>query len=144
MFRMTADGFEVFLVHPGGPFWAGKDADAWTVPKGEFGSDEEPLTAAQREFIEETGFIPQGPFLELGSVAQKSGKVVLAWAFAGNCNPQDLRSNTCEIEWPPRSKRFMTIPEVNRGEWFTPSAARTYLRAAQHLFLSRLEDHLRK
>lgn len=144
MFRMAAEGFEVFLVHPGGPFWAKKDAGAWTVPKGEFQGDEEPLAAAQREFVEETGFLAQGPFLELGSVTQKSGKVVLAWAFAGDCNPADLKSNTCEIEWPPRSKRLMTIPEVDRGEWFTPSVARTYLRMEQHLFLSRLEEKLRE
>jgi len=144
MFRTNADSFEVFLVHPGGPFWAKKDAGAWTVPKGEIENDEEPLVAAQREFTEETGFIARGPFLELGSVTQKSGKVVLAWAFEGDCDPAELRSNTCEIEWPPRSKRLVTIPEVDRGAWFTPSAAGTYLRAEQHAFLSRLEEKLRE
>ncbi|WP_231966700.1 NUDIX domain-containing protein [Terriglobus roseus] len=144
MFRKRAEVFEVFLVHPGGPFWAKKDVGAWTVPKGEFTNDEGPLAAAQREFIEETGFIPQEPFLELGSVTQKSGKVVFAWAFEGDCDPADLRSNTCEIEWPPRSKRLVTIPEVDRGQWFTPSVAKTYLRTEQHAFLSRLEDLLRQ
>lgn len=144
MFRKREEDIEVFLVHPGGPFWAKKDAGAWTVPKGEIENDEEPLATAEREFTEETGFIARGPFFELGSVTQKSGKVVLAWAFEGDCDPEDLKSNTCQIEWPPRSKRLVTIPEVDRGEWFTPSVARTYLRAEQHAFLSRLEEKLRQ
>lgn len=142
MFRKKAESIEVFLVHPGGPFWVKKDPGAWTVPKGEIENDEEPLATAQREFIEETGFTAQGPFVELDSVTQKSGKIVLAWAFEGDCNPEDLRSNTCKIEWPPRSKRLVTIPEVDRGEWFSLTTARAYIRAEQLAFLSRLEEKL--
>ena len=144
MFREKGAGIEVFLVHPGGPFWAKKDEGAWTVPKGEFKDGEEPLAAARREFTEETSFVADGPFFELGTIRQKSGKTVLGWAFAGDCDPAQLVSNTCEVEWPPRSKRRMVIPEVDRGAWFTLTEAARFLRVEQHPFLARLEERLRE
>jgi predicted NUDIX family NTP pyrophosphohydrolase len=101
MYRWANDGPEVFLVHPGGPLWAKEDRGAWTLPKGEYEADEDPLVAAQREFREETGFLPSGILIELGFVRQKSGKVVIAWAFEGDCDPVKLVSNTCTIECPP-------------------------------------------
>ena len=130
-------------MHPGGPFWAKKETGAWTLPKGEFGTNEEPLAAAQREFHEETGFTAAGPYLELGSVRQKSGKIVLAWAFAGDCAPQRLISNTCEIKWPPRSGKRMVIPEVDRGSWFSLQGAANFIREEQRELLTRLEQRLR-
>lgn len=144
LFRYRQKSLEVFLVHPGGPFWAHKDEGAWTIPKGEFEDDEEPLAAARREFTEETGFVADGPFVELGSIRQKSGKFVLAWTCTGDCDPGALVSNTCEIEWPPRSKRRLVIPEVDRGAWFGIGDAHRFLRAEQHPFLTRLEEHLRR
>jgi predicted NUDIX family NTP pyrophosphohydrolase len=138
MFRRLRDGLEVFLVHPGGPLWAKKDQGAWTLPKGEYGSDENPLSAAQREFEEETGFSATGDFLELGTIKQKSGKVVTAWAFEGDCDPDKLTSNTCEIEWPPRSGRRLEIPEVDRGRWFSLEEARSYIREEQRPLLDAL------
>ena len=111
MFRRLKGELQVFLAHPGGPLWASKDRGAWTVPKGEYGKEEDPLAAAQREFKEETSFEAAGEFLSLGTVQQKSGKRVTAWAFEGDCDPAELVSNTCEIEWPPRSRRHIEIPE---------------------------------
>lgn len=138
MYRRSTTGLEVFLVHPGGPLWSGKDHGAWTIPKGEYESDEDPLVAAQREFEEETGFPVTGHFLELGTVKQKSGKVVTAWAFEGDCDPDKLRSNTCKIEWPPRSGRRLEIPEVDRGRWFYMEEARGYIREEQRPLLDNL------
>jgi predicted NUDIX family NTP pyrophosphohydrolase len=138
MYRQNAGVPEVFLVHPGGPFWAKKDEGAWTIPKGEYADDEPALEAAQREFVEETGFLVKGPFLDLGNIRQAGGKIVTGWAFAGDCDPSTLVSNTCIIEWPPRSKREIEIPEVDRGQWFSIAEARTYLRETQHPFLDRL------
>jgi predicted NUDIX family NTP pyrophosphohydrolase len=140
MYRVRSGNVEVFLVHPGGPFWAQKDAGAWTVPKGEYSAEEEAFAAAQREFHEETSFVAEGPFLALGEIQQKGGKIVIAWAFEGDCNPSDLQSNTCVIEWPPRSKREMVIPEVDRGDWFTEDEARERIREEQRTFLSRLNE----
>src|SRR5215218_9631405 len=115
MYRRRPDGVEVFLVHPGGPFWAKKDAGAWSIPKGEFDSaSENPLDAAWREFEEETGVVPTGEFLELGSVRQRSGKIVSAWAFEGDCDASAIRSNTFTIDWPPRSGKQQSFPEVDR------------------------------
>ena len=142
MFRETGQLHEVFLVHPGGPYWAKKDAGAWTVPKGEYDDGEESLGAARREFTEETGFIAYEPFLPLGSVRQKSGKIVEAWAFRGDCDSSQLVSDTCEIEWPPRSGRHITIPEVDRGAWFRPADALVYLREEQRPFIARLHELL--
>src|SRR5882757_5852833 len=138
MFRTSNDQLEVFLVHPGGPLWAKKDKGAWTIPKGEYEQDENPLVAARREFEEETGFQATGEFVDLGSIKQKSGKVVNAWAFEGDCDPAKLTSNTCEIEWPPRSGRRLEILEVDRGRWFSTNEASEYIREEQREFLQRL------
>jgi predicted NUDIX family NTP pyrophosphohydrolase len=138
MFRGLSDELEIFLVHPGGPVWAKKDKGAWTIPKGEYDADESPLAAAQREFEEETGFPSAGEFIDLGSIKQKSGKIVTAWAFEGDCDPDKLTSNTCEIEWPPRSGRRLEIPEVDRGRWFNIDEARRYIRSEQEELLDRL------
>ena len=142
MYRRRENGVEVLLVHPGGPFWAKKDRGSWTLPKGEHEVDEYPLETAQREFQEETGFLASGNFIELGSVRQKSGKIVVAWAFEGDCDPAKLESNTCEIEWPPHSGKRMEIPEIDRGRWFGFAEAREYIRAEQGGLLERLERRL--
>lgn len=142
MFRRHTAELEVFLVHPGGPYWAKKDEGAWTLPKGEYEIGEEPLAAAKREFREETGFGAHAPFIELGSVQQKSGKVVRAWAFEGDCDPTQLVSNTCQIEWPPRSGKRVEIPEVDRGGWFTLAQAATLIREEQRPLLLRLQQEL--
>ena len=138
MYRKSLNKIEVFLVHPGGPYWSKKDEGSWTIPKGEYESDEEPLAAAVREFQEETGFNASKPFLELGSVTQKSGKIVTAWAFEGDCDPTKLVSNTCEIEWPPRSKKKLVIPEIDRGDWFTLKRAKKAIRIEQRPLLEAL------
>jgi predicted NUDIX family NTP pyrophosphohydrolase len=139
MYRREQDGIEVFLVHPGGPYWAKKDQGAWTIPKGEHGDDdEEPFAAAKREFFEETGFNADGEFLSLGEARQKGGKLVTAWAFLGDCDPAELRSNTCEIEWPPKSGRRLQIPEIDRGRWFGMNEARRYIRPELDVLLLRL------
>ena len=143
MYRTKNGALEVFLAHPGGPFWARKDQGAWTLPKGEYGSDEEPLAAAQREFHEETGFNVVGPFIDLGSVQLKSGKIVKAWAFEGDCDPDQLHSNTCEIEWPPRSGTRLEIPEIDRGLWLTIAEAKVKIRAELCELLSRLDSLIR-
>ena len=132
------DALEVLLVHPGGPFWRGKDLGAWTLPKGEF-TDEEPLAAARREFVEETGVTPEGPFLALTPVRQKAGKLVHAWAFAGDCDPDAITSNTFRMEWPPRSGKFAEFPEVDRAAFFSLPAARAKILAAQVPLLDELE-----
>jgi predicted NUDIX family NTP pyrophosphohydrolase len=137
MFRRR-EVLEVFLVHPGGPFWAKKDA--WTIPKGEYDPPEAALDAALREFQEETGFEPHGPFVELGETRQPSGKIVTAWAFEGDCDPAALHSNTCFVEWPPRSGKQMEIPEVDRGAWSTIERARPRIFKGQEKFLDRLAE----
>jgi predicted NUDIX family NTP pyrophosphohydrolase len=142
MYRKASDAIEVFLVHPGGPYWSKKNEGFWTIPKGEYETDEEPLVAAIREFKEETGFNAFDPFIDLGSVKQKTGKIVVAWAFEGNCEPADLVSNTCEIEWPPHSGKKIVISEVDRGAWFSFDRAREFLRIEQILLLNRLVQQL--
>jgi predicted NUDIX family NTP pyrophosphohydrolase len=133
-------GTEVLLVHPGGPFWARKDLGAWSIPKGEVGEAEDPRACALREFAEETGGrLPDGALEQLGSVTLKSGKVVLAFAVAGDPAPARVRSNTFELEWPPRSGRMQEFPEVDRAEWFALAAARGKLNPAQAEFVDRLE-----
>jgi predicted NUDIX family NTP pyrophosphohydrolase len=143
MYRRRGGAIEVFLVHPGGPFWANKDQGAWGVPKGEYEAGEDPLDAARREFTEETGFAAEGEFLELGTIQQRGGKIVIAWAFEGDCDPTKLKSNTCEVEWPPRSRKMITIPEVDRGQWFTMSGAHEFMREDQHPLLDRLAEVLK-
>ena len=142
MYRRRNGQVEVFLVHPGGPFWAKKDMGAWSICKGEYAENELPLEAAKREFQEETGFTAQGSFLELGVVQQASGKIVSAWAFEGDCDPGKLVSNHCQVEWPPRSGRMIKIPEVDRGGWFSIEAARERILKAQEPFLDRLSQML--
>jgi predicted NUDIX family NTP pyrophosphohydrolase len=140
--RRSDSGIEVFLVHPGGPFWAKKDLGAWSIPKGQYGDDEEPFSAAKREFEEETGFVPQGQFIELGEVKQPGGKVVIAWAVEQEFDPEQLRSNTLRMEWPPRSGRQIEVPEVDRACWFTVADARKKLLSGQLPFLDKLLAHL--
>ena len=142
MYRKREEGIEVFLVHPGGPMWVRKDQGSWTLPKGEYEGKEDALDAARREFHEETGFVASGSFIELGSVRQKSGKIVIAWAFEGDCDPAALVSNTCEIEWPPRSRKLLEIPEIDRGRGFGLAEAREYIRAEQVALLNTLEGTL--
>ena len=130
---------EVLLVHPGGPFWAKRDAGAWSIPKGEYADDEDPQACALREFEEEIGTpLAAGELVELGSVRQRSGKVVTAWAAEGDLDPAGIRSNTFELEWPPRSGRVREFPEVDRAAWFSLEEAREKLIAAQAELLSRL------
>ena len=140
LYRKRAGNLEVFLVHPGGPFWAKRDAGAWTIPKGEIGTDEAPLAAARRETAEETGFAPDGDFVELPAVRQKAGKLVHAWAIEADCDPAQLRSNSFSMEWPPRSGRMTDFPEVDRGAWFGLAEARERLLEAQHPFLDALRS----
>jgi predicted NUDIX family NTP pyrophosphohydrolase len=143
LYRLTGEGPEVLLVHPGGPFWAKRDDGAWSIPKGEYGEDDEPLASALREFEEETGApLEPGELLELGSVKQKSGKVVVAWAIRGDLDADAIHSNTFAMEWPPRSGRTAEFPEVDRAAWFDPPAARRKLVAAQAAFVDRLLEHL--
>jgi len=136
-------GTEVLLAHPGGPFWARKDLGAWSIPKGELDEGEDARAGALREFAEETGtHLPEGALEELGSVRQKSGKVVVAFAVEGDLDPATLRSNTFEAEWPPRSGRIQAFPEIDRAEWFDLDAAREKLNPAQAAFVDRLEELL--
>lgn len=142
MFRRRGGALEVLLAHPGGPFWSRRDAAAWTLPKGEIGPGEEPLAAARREFAEETGFASAPPFVPLGELRQKSGKRITAWAFEGDADPATLASNTFEMEWPPRSGRTRSFPEIDRVAWFDPGAARAKLIAGQVPFIDALEAWL--
>ena len=138
MFRRRGATLEVLLGHPGGPYWAGKDDGAWTLPKGGIRAGETPLDSAIREFAEETGLDAHGPYIALGSIVQRSGKIVYAWAFEGDCDPAKLHSNTCMIEWPPRSGRQLEIPEVDRGAWFKMEDARPRMFKGQAALLDRL------
>lgn len=129
-------------MHPGGPFWARRDRGAWSIPKGEPTADEDLLAAARRELHEETGFVADGPALPLGDVRQAGGKTVHAWAVAGDADPDRLRSNTFEIEWPPRSGRRQTFPEVDRAAWFDLAEAHRRILPAQRAFLDALSTAL--
>src|SRR5215204_291057 len=133
-------GTEVLLVHPGGPFWARKDLGAWSIPKGELDAGEDPRACALREFAEETGATaPAGALEQLGSVKLKSGKLVHGFALAGDLDPASVRSNTFELEWPPRSGTKRSFPEIDRAEWFGLAVARAKLNPAQAAFVDRLE-----
>jgi len=138
LYRNTNNILEVFLVHPGGPFFKNKDEGSWSIPKGEFLDDEEALTAAKREFEEETGQTIDGNFISLGSIKQKSGKTVYAWAVEGDINHETIFSNTCEIEWPPRSGKKLTIPEIDRAAWFEVDEAKRKINPAQAELIDRL------
>ena len=138
MFRHAADGLEVLLGHPGGPFWRKRHAGAWTLPKGGIDPGETPLDAALREFREETGFDPCPPYLPLGSIVQRSGKIVHAWAFEGDCDPAALVSVSARTEWPPRSGRFISVPEIDRVAFFSLPEARHAINVAQVELLDRL------
>lgn len=142
LYRRHGESKQVLLVHPGGPFWAKKDAGAWSIPKGEYAENEDPLAAARREFEEETGVPAPANSFALGEVKQAGGKVVMAWAAEGDCDPEKIVSNTCEIEWPPRSGRKITIPEVDRAAWFSIAEVRAKILASQLPFLDRLEQHI--
>ena len=133
-----SNGLEVFLIHPGGPFFVGKDAGAWSVPKGEY-SDEDPLMAAIREFKEETGQDVTGEFIPLAAIKQKSGKVVLAWAVEGDMDPEIIVSNTFEMIWPPKSQKLQSFPEVDRASWFTIDIAKQKINIGQVPLLDELE-----
>ncbi|MFZ1997698.1 MAG: NUDIX domain-containing protein [Solirubrobacteraceae bacterium] len=142
LFRSGED-LEVLLVHPGGPFWAQRDLGAWSIPKGECEDGEDPLATARREFGEELGTpAPQGEPLELGEVRQKAGKTVLAWAIAGDLDPEQITSNTFTMEWPPRSGRSQEFPEVDRAGWFGLAEARERINPAQVVLLDRLSEAL--
>ncbi len=143
LYRLSGDEPEVLLVHPGGPFWAKKDAGVWSIPKGEYDDTEEPLACALREFEEETGTALEAEApIELGSVTQRSGKVVSAWAAEGDLDPQTVESNTFELEWPPRSGRTAEFPEIDRADWFSLDVAREKLNPAQAEFVDRLAERL--
>lgn len=138
VFRYRQGGVEVMLVHPGGPFWVRKDKGAWSIPKGLFEADEEPLTAARREFREETGVDIDGVFLPLGELRQPSGKVIHAWAAEGDLDPDQVRSNAFELEWPKHSGTVRTYPEIDRAAWFPIAEARERILKGQAPFLDRL------
>lgn len=145
LYRRTAAGLEVLLVHPGGPFWAKKDVGAWSIPKGEYSADEDALAAAKREFAEETGLRLEGEFLALGSFRQSSAKTVEVWAVEGDADAAGIASNTFAMEWPPRSGRMQDFPEVDRAAWFAaPEAARKILKGQMPILdalYSRLRAH---
>jgi len=138
MYRHRPDGIEVLLVHPGGPYWARKDVGAWSIPKGEVAEAEDALAAARREFREETGAAVEGDAISLGEARQKSGKIICAFAIEGNLKADALVSNRFEMEWPPRSGRRASFPEVDRAEWFSPDAAMEKINPSQKVFIERL------
>jgi predicted NUDIX family NTP pyrophosphohydrolase len=141
LYRHRGGQLELLLVHPGGPLWAGRDAGAWSIPKGEYAPGEDPLAAARREFAEELGSEPPaGEARDLGEVRQKSGKLVHAWALAGDLDAERIQSNTCEIEWPPRSGKLIEIPEVDRAAWLPLEQARGRINPAQLELLDRLAE----
>ena len=139
MYRRRKGVVQVLLIHPGGPFWANKDAGAWSIPKGEFSGDENALTAARREFEEETGFLPAGRFVQLTPVKQPSGKVIHAWALEGDLDATAIRSNTFTLEWPPQSGVHQEFPEVDRAAWFTIEAAKEKIIKGQTDFIDELQ-----
>ena len=142
MYRHRDDRVEVLLAHTGGPFWAKKDEGSWSIPKGLVGEDEDKLEAAKREFAEETSILPTGPWIDLGEIRQKSGKNVCGWAFEGNCNPAQVKSNTFTLEWPPKSGQMKQFPEIDKGEFFSLPDALRKINQNQAEFLKRLEKHL--
>jgi predicted NUDIX family NTP pyrophosphohydrolase len=143
LYRMAGGEPEVLLVHPGGPFWAKRDAGAWSIPKGEYGAGEDPFACAAREFEEELGSAPPAASpIELGAVRQAGGKLVTAWAVEGDFDPAGLRSNSFSMEWPPRSGEIREFPEVDRAQWFSLAEAREKIVPAQAAFIDRLAESL--
>ena len=140
LYRFREGMLEVFLIHPGGPFWEKKDLGAWSIPKGELDEGEEAFEAARREFEEETSFRPEGIFRELTPVRQRSGKVVHAWAIEGDCDPTAVRSNTFTMEWPPRSGTQQEFPEVDRAGWFAVELAKEKINEGQRGLLNELRS----
>jgi len=142
LYKKASNGLTVFLIHPGGPFFARKDEGAWSIPKGELDEGEDGLDAAKREFEEETGCRAGGPFLPLSPIKQKGGKTVLSWAAPGDCAADAIRSNTFTMEWPPKSGRMQEFPEVDKAEWFTIEEARKKINPAQAAFLDELQARI--
>lgn len=140
MYRIHDGKLQVLLAHPGGPFFKNKDDGAWTIPKGEIEPGEDMLEAAKREFKEETGVTPTGPFIALTPIKQKGGKIVHAWAFKGDCDPSAIVSNSLSIEWPPKSGRLMEFPELDRADFFDVAAARGKIKAAQMALVEECEQ----
>ena len=140
MYRTKDGNLQVLLAHPGGPFFQNKDEGAWSIPKGEIESDENLLEAAKREFQEEIGATPSGPFIELSPVKQKGGKIVHAWAVEGDCDPSAIVSNTFTMEWPPRSGKQTEFPEIDRAEFFDVETAKRKINAAQAALIDELEE----
>jgi predicted NUDIX family NTP pyrophosphohydrolase len=138
LYRKRETELEFLLVHPGGPFWKNKDAGAWSIPKGEIQAGEAPLAAAQREFEEELGFAPQGEFIPLSPVKQKAGKLIHAWAVAGDCDTSTIKSNTFTVEWPPRSGRMQEFPEIDQAAFFSLDQAKHKINPAQVNLLEEL------
>jgi predicted NUDIX family NTP pyrophosphohydrolase len=141
LFRRSGE-LEIFLVHPGGPFWARKDDGAWSLPKGEYSEEEDALPAAKREFLEETGFRVEGDYLPLGELKQPGGKIVTAWAVEGDMDASLVKSNTFSLEWPPKSGKTKEFPEVDRAAWFPAAMARIKLLKGQVEFVDRLLEEL--
>ena len=144
LYRVNENIPEVFLIHPGGPFWAKKDEGAWSIPKGEFNDDEDALSAAKREFEEETGTSLSGNFIALTPVMQKAGKQVYAWALESNIDASAIQSNTFKIEWPPKSGRWKSYPEVDKASWFDVEIAKQKINPAQVAFIDELIGKLKE
>ncbi|MGH7825587.1 MAG: NUDIX domain-containing protein [Candidatus Binatia bacterium] len=144
IYRWRNGNIEVFLVHPGGPFWAKKEAGAWSIPKGEFDKDEDPLEAAKREFQEETGFSVTGDFIALMPVKQAGGKIVYAWAVNSDCRAEAIKSSTFSMEWPPRSGNRKEFPEIDRAGWFSMELATEKILKSQSGLLEQLSEIIRK
>lgn len=144
LYRYREGALQVLLVHPGGPFWAGKDLHAWSIPKGLFESGEDPLAAARREFREETGYEVNGRFMRLGELKQAGNKIIHAWALEGDIDASRIASNTFSLEWPRHSGRTQEFPEVDKGEWFDPETARIKIHKGQMPFLDRLHAGLKQ
>jgi predicted NUDIX family NTP pyrophosphohydrolase len=142
LYRLRQGATEVFLVHPGGPYWRNKDAGAWSIPKGQLEADDDALAAARREFLEETGSAVSGEFVALAPLRQPSGKTVHAWAVEGDIDAASITSNLFSVEWPPRSGKLQQFPEVDRGAWFALDAAREKMLAGQRGFLDQLQARL--
>lgn len=142
LYREKQKNIEVLLVHPGGPFWAQKDKGVWSIPKGEYINEEDPLEAAIREVEEETGYRPNGPFIPLTPIKQKAGKLVTAWATEGDLNTETIKSNTFKLQWPPKSGTWITIPEVDKADWFTPIVAKQKIIPSQIPLIDELLAYL--